>query len=932
MVKPGTVLQDQYRVVRQLGQGGMGAVYEAIDEELSCLVAIKETLVETDELKRKFRKEASLLANLDHPVLPKVRRHFVESNSQFLVMDYIEGDDLAVLLEKRDGNPFQVAKVLVWADQLLDALEELHLRRPPIIHHDIKPSNLKLKSKDRIILLDFGLARGAAGQMLQTISEYRSKNIHGFTRGYAPKEQILKQGTDARADLYSLAATLWTLLTGEVPPDALQRMGETDDGNPDPLRPVNKINPQVSSAAAAVLQKALSLNRDQRYADATEMRRALREARIEEFYQAAHSAMKDEEWGTAIEHLEIIRGLDPSRSDAALLLHQAQQKQQLSTMYADGREHLEAGRMREALELFQQIDGIQGGYQDASTLIEKIQRTIAAQEAEALYESALQEMAQEKWALAIEQLQKALDLIPSHAQAKLKLDHARQQRDLMLLYHAALKHYKEGRWREALNDLRRIKEIDENYRDTVNLIENCQRKIEEQQVDSHTGEAQQLQAVASQSTVDKNSSEIDLATAEVPAALNVISSKEDSSQEVEDSSQQKKGKSRSKLILSVATLVVGAIVIAVAVSMISNRRAEAAKAAEQQYKVGTNFLNDQKYAEAEAALREAIRLNPNYAYAHFNLGNALDKQQKYAEAEVEFREAIQLNPNDAYAYSNLGETLNDQQKHAEAEAEIRKAIKLKPNMADFRYNLGLTLHAQEKYGEAEAEFIEAIRLEPSYFEAYTDFGNTLYAQKKYAEAEAQYRAAIRIEPKYAPAHYNLGNTLHFQKNYAGAEVEYKAAIQLGLNFAPLHYNLGLILNGRRKYAEAEVEFRKAIQLDPNHASAHNDLGNALSDLKKYPEAEAEYRAAIQIDPNNPWFHDNLGLALYARKRYAEAEVEFRKATELEPNYAPLHYNLGLTLYVQKKYAEAEVAAEEAVRLDPSNANHTQLVKMIKARR
>jgi tetratricopeptide (TPR) repeat protein len=944
MIKPGTVLQDQYRIVRRLGQGGMGAVYEAIDEELSCLVAIKETLVETDELKRKFRKEASLLANLDHPTLPKVRRHFVEGNSQFLVMDYIEGDDLASLLEKRDGNPFQAAKVLVWADQLLDALEELHSRRPPIIHHDIKPSNLKLKSKVRIILLDFGLARGVAGQMPHTISEYRSKNIHGYTRGYAPKEQILKQGTDARADLYSLAATLWTLLTGEVPPDALERIGETDDGNLDPLRSVNEINPQVPLAVAAVLQKALSLSREQRYADATEMRRALREARIEEFYQVAQLAMKDEEWGKAVEHLQFIHELDPFHRDVALLLHQAQQQQQLSTMYAEGREHLEAGRTREALELFQRIDSIQDDYKDAPALIEKIQSTIAQQEVEALYASALQEMAQEKWALAIEQLQKALDLSPSHAQAKLKLDYARQQRDLILLYHAALKHYEDGRWHEALDDLRRIKEIDENYRDIVNLIENCQRKIEEQRIASHIGEVQQVQAVASQSTADRKSPEIGLATAEAPVALNVLSSKEDSSQEKEGSSKQKKGKLRSKLILGVAALVIGALVIAAAATIIRSRQA---KAAEEQYQIAESLVIEarQKRAEAEAAARPRI-VDPN---AKIVLGgkevqivsgpdsaqaNALlkESQKKNDQAEAALREAIRLNPNNAAAHFKLGDILDAKQRPTEAEAAYREGLRLNPDNAEAHNSLGVILDRQKKYAEAEAEYRTTLRLNPNNFLAYNNLGNILLDQMKDDEAEAAFRESIRLNPDYDYAHLSLGHLLSRNNKYAEAEAEYRVAIGLSPYDARGHFGLGGLFSFQRKYTEAIAEYREAIRLDLNNPLYHSTLGNVLHFQKKYAEAEAEYRKVVQLDPDNALGHNDLARALGLQKKYAEAEDEAREAVRLDPNNALYQSTLGIALYFRKKYAEAEAAAEEAVRLEPSNSSYTQLLKTIKARR
>lgn len=277
MLAPNTILQGRYRIIQPLGHGGMGAVYQAMDENLSCLVAVKETFATADEHRRAFEREAKLLANLTHPSLPRVTNHFTQDDGQFLVMQFIPGNDLAELLALRE-RPFPLAKVLEWADHLLDALEELHAYQPPIVHRDIKPSNLKLTPKGKIILLDFGLAKGAAGQMSTIDANSYSQSIYGYTPHYAPLEQMRGAGTDPRSDIYSLGATLWTLLTAEIPPDALTRVSEKEDGNPDPLRHASEINGEVSPAIATVLHQALALNRNGRFVSAAEMRQSLREA------------------------------------------------------------------------------------------------------------------------------------------------------------------------------------------------------------------------------------------------------------------------------------------------------------------------------------------------------------------------------------------------------------------------------------------------------------------------------------------------------------------------------------------------------------------------------------------------------------------------------------------------------------------------------
>src|SRR2546429_4564341 len=177
MLAANTVLQTRYRIIRQLGRGGMGTVYEALDQRLDTIVALKECHFVEERLQKQFEREARLLARLRHPAMTKVFDHFGENDGQFLVMEFIAGEDLFEMI--RAGRaPFPLTDVLRWADQLLDALDYLHTQSPPIIHRDIKPQNLKLTGRGQIILLDFGLAKGFIGQISQVTE---SGSIFGFT-------------------------------------------------------------------------------------------------------------------------------------------------------------------------------------------------------------------------------------------------------------------------------------------------------------------------------------------------------------------------------------------------------------------------------------------------------------------------------------------------------------------------------------------------------------------------------------------------------------------------------------------------------------------------------------------------------------------------------------------------------------------------------
>ena len=272
LLAPETILQSRYRVIRHLGSGGMGAVYEAIDLRLGHTVALKQALTSDEELWKQFEREARLMARLNHPVLPRVSDYFTEGHRAFFVMQFVEGQDLAEIIAQQPG-PFPRHAVVAWADQLLDALIYLHSRERQVIHRDIKPHNLKITPSDKIVLLDFGLAKT---QIANTADAASSTSVFGYTPRYAPLEQIQDLGTTPQSDIYALGATLYHLLTGVKPPDALARAAALVSAKPSPLKPANEVNLAVGAELAAILDRAMAQNPDERYGSAAEFREALR--------------------------------------------------------------------------------------------------------------------------------------------------------------------------------------------------------------------------------------------------------------------------------------------------------------------------------------------------------------------------------------------------------------------------------------------------------------------------------------------------------------------------------------------------------------------------------------------------------------------------------------------------------------------------------
>jgi serine/threonine protein kinase len=260
---PGTVLNNRYRIVSILGQGGMGSVYQAMDENLGIAVAVKENLFLTDEYARQFQREANILASLRHPNLPRVGDYFtIPGQGQYLIMDYIDGEDLRQRIERLGTLPEE--EVILIGVAICDALHYLHTRTPPIIHRDIKPGNIKITPEGQIALVDFGLAKVMSGNQ-QTTTGARA-----MTPGYSPPEQYGTAPTDPRTDIYSLGATLYACLTGTIPEDGLSRAtGKAD------LTPVREFAPKTSRKLAAVIEKALEIDPQDRYQTALEFKQAL---------------------------------------------------------------------------------------------------------------------------------------------------------------------------------------------------------------------------------------------------------------------------------------------------------------------------------------------------------------------------------------------------------------------------------------------------------------------------------------------------------------------------------------------------------------------------------------------------------------------------------------------------------------------------------
>jgi serine/threonine protein kinase len=267
-----TLLHQRYRIAKVHELGRDNPVYLAHDERQDVDVAIKENAKHDAAHRKQFELEATILANLTHPGIPRAFDYFVEDGYQFLVMDYIEGINLQQLVQQRKPD---TGEILNWAGQMCDILSHLHSHSPVIIHRDVEPSNIILTINNEIFLVDFGFAKlyKPEKETVATAKSIFPKSIRVNDR-IITNDQMAKYDvpavTNPRSDQYSLAATLYYLLTGAIPVDSLQRVFKETA-----LASIRPSRPDLPASTEEAIFRALSIEPNKRFSDIESFKSAL---------------------------------------------------------------------------------------------------------------------------------------------------------------------------------------------------------------------------------------------------------------------------------------------------------------------------------------------------------------------------------------------------------------------------------------------------------------------------------------------------------------------------------------------------------------------------------------------------------------------------------------------------------------------------------
>jgi serine/threonine-protein kinase len=937
-----------YEIIRELGRGGMGVVYEARQAGLNRTVALKMILAgghagET-ELAR-FRIEAEAIARLQHPHIVQIhevgewRAGERRPPLPYFSLEYCPRGSLE---RKLAGTPLPPREAAALVENLARAMHAAHQKG--ILHRDLKPANVLLAEDGTPKITDFGLAKkldpvstaGACGEALTSTGAVLG------TPSYMAPEQARSQGQPLgpACDIYALGAILYECLTGRppfksaTPLDTLFQVLHVE-----PVSPA-QLNPKVPRDLETICLKCLRKEPHKRYATAEHLTHDLRRFQAGEPIKA-RPVGKTERLLKWIRRRPTAAGLIVTGTLLLLTLtiggplvagqlsrQAAEREHRLALRERDIAEALAQARQArgELLDKLRQPGGVHDLLNNPTTWKHHIQSAQGAlrrardrekdaedpiaeallAEIESLEKLVIQDAADRKLALALEKVR--LDETTSVVGGKFDMTSMVRAYDRVFA-DAGLPVAEGGR--ATLVEQIRQSPIREQLVATFDHWALAAWRLGKKEL---TG---RLLALAQRA--DPDSWRDQARNTKLWVDRSALAKLAESFKHGPGGG--KPGSQPSPQLYNLLGVLLSRHG-AEAEGLI--RAGQAAYPADFWLNVELGYLFSEKGQPEQAVgfYRVAVAVRPRNSVARNLLGVALFEKGDFAAAIREYRRAIELDPKHANAHYNLGVALSKREDRTEAIRAYRRAIEIDPKHANAHYGLGNALGAKGQLAEAIREWRRAIELDPKHANAHYNLGVAAQAKGELAEAIREFRRAIEGDPKHAKAHYNLGNALQAKGQLAEAIREWRRAIEHDPKHANAHHNLGVALRAKGELAEAIREFRRAIEGDPKHANAHNGLGNALQAKGQLAEAIQEYRRAIQLDPRLALAYYGMGTVLRARQELDAAVQHFEKALQINPSYAEANCNLGLVLQAQGRFAEALSYLVKGHRLGSKRADWT----------
>jgi serine/threonine protein kinase/Flp pilus assembly protein TadD len=898
------VLGD-FRIIREVGRGGMGVVYEAEQVSLGRRVALKvlplAATMDARQLQR-FHNEARAAAGLHHTNIVPVFGVGCERGVHYYAMQFIDGRTLADVIAQqrredvqqlpttpaaeaaasattappaaqatstspRDATYFR--RAAEWGIQAAEALDCAH--QLGVVHRDVKPGNLLVDAGGRLWVTDFGLAQVQSDARLTLTGD-----LVGTLRYMSPEQALAKRVViDHRTDVYSLGATLYELLTLQPAYSGNDRQELLRQIAFEEPRALRRINRAIPAELQTIVLKALEKNPAERYGTAQELADDLRRWLDDRPIQARRPS-----WGRRVAKWTR-RHRAAVRAAAAVFLLATVLCGALALWWLQKRAVAQADAKTAVGEAvgYQQDER----WPEALSAARRAQGVLAGVWADPILRQQANQLAED-----MEMAQKLEDARLRRAALGGGLDNKSSD----LAYAEAFRWYNLDPERLDPHDAA-VRIRSRSIRDQlVAAVDDWAYVRRARGVEGWT----QLLAVSRAADSDPWRDRMrDAIERKDPGTL-----------------EQLAGFSPSDELAPATAVLVGRLTVGTPAA----ERAVVVLRQVRQRHPDDFWINEElglclaqlRPAQLEEAVRyltAAAALRPRSPTTHANLGAALRKMGHLDEAILECREAVRLKMDEALAHINLGNALADKSQLDEAVGEYQQALQFNKNLPAAHSNLGVALDSKGQLDQAIAEYREALRLEPNYAEAHNNLGYTLVKKHELAGAIREYRQAIELQEDFAIAHKNLGDALQDTGRFDEAIAEYRKALRHQNNYAAARNNLGAALVARGQLDEAITELREAIQLKNDDPLAHNNLGDALLAKSQLEEAVSECRKAVQLQPDFALGHCNLGRALLAKGQFRQAVEELRLAHELGARDPRWRYPTGQLIRQAEQMAQVD---------------------------
>lgn len=888
----------KYVIEKKLGQGGMGAVYLALEPTLNRKVALKLMTFEGEGAKERFMREARAAAKLRHTNIVQLYEIGTIGKYNYFTMEYIQGKSLDSLVKEKK-TPALFNKLAKIISEIALALDYAH--QSGIVHRDIKPSNILIDEEGKAYLTDFGLAKELSkADSALTLSG----SILGTPDYMSPEQAIGKLNKiDARSDIFSLGATLYHVLTG-LPPFKSEELYQILNKviNKDPIMP-RRLNKNIPLDMETICLKCMEKEKFRRYQAAGELSHDLKKYLEGEPIAARRTGHLSKLWMKAKKNK--IASVSMAAVVAILLVIGAVKiisdkmtVSKINEYRAAAKEEMQENNFAKASETLNRLLVLLPEDAEAKKMLKVCREEIA--------KSQLSKTEKESWDRAkavfdrgmlgarkpeerIKIANEALKIYPKFGDAFQVLGFAYKdlkQYDKAYEYFTkaieatptlAYSYYQKGwiaafvwgNFEKALPDFKKVLEHDPN---------------------SDIGYFSQGVIYSMKGDHDQGIIYYDKAIQLNPEYQDAYRNRATSYSHKGDFKKALKDFDK-------------AIDLDPDDEAVYNNRGGAYR------KTGDN-----KHAIEDFS--RAIQLNPGFPNAWYNLAVSYEQEKLFDKAIENYSAVITLNQDFVgEAYRHRGNVYYERNEYDNAIADYTQALRFNDKNADVYVCRGICHSKKGDIDRALDDFNQALKLNPKNPEIYGNRGNAFIAENNLDKALADYSRAVELSPGEPKWHNNRGIVYYRKKEYEKAISDYNRALELDPKFANAYYHRGLAFSDKNEYDKALSDFNKAIEFNPDEGLSYSKRGYIYLEIKNDPDkALADLNKAVELIPNYVEARFDRGKAYFSKKDFNKAIEDFNLAIELNPNYFDPYYYRGASRMEKREYEKAITDFTKAIEL------------------